>query len=158
MLETASKCFLAGVLSIALGVPCFSQPPDHQSEIPFEHSRVFGLILIRIVANGRPAVFIVDTASSRTILSVGLTDVRWPSAASISTSKGSGFQGTGVLAKVTLKIGPITWREHTVLAMETRELSKSLGQQVDGLLGIDFFSEFKEIIIDLKNHKLVLKP
>jgi hypothetical protein len=158
MLGTVSKCLMAVVLSIPLGVPCVSQPTDHPSEIPFEHSSVFGLILIRIVANGTPAVFIVDTASSRTILSAELTDAHRPSATSVSTSKGSGFQGTGVLAKATLKIGPIIWHEHTVLVMETRELSRSLGQQVDGLLGIDFFGEFKEVVIDLKNCKLILKP
>src|ERR1700751_301219 len=99
MLETASKCLLAVVLLIAPAMSSFPQASDHQSEIPFEHNSVFGLILVRIVANGRPAVFIVDTASSRTILSARLTDVRWPSATSISTSKGSGFQGTGILAK-----------------------------------------------------------
>jgi hypothetical protein len=42
--------------------------------------------------------------------------------------------------------------------MEMRELSRNLGQHIDGLLGIDFFSEFKVIVIDLKNRKLILKP
>jgi|ERR1700751_5257084 Aspartyl protease len=158
MLGKASNCFLAVVLSLALGVPCVSQSSGHQSEIPFEHSSVFGLILVTIVANGRPAVFIVDTASSHTILSTGLTDRPWPSATSVSTSKGSGFQGTGVLAKATLKIGPITWHEHTVVVMDTQELSRSLEQHIDGLLGIDFFSEFRVVIIDLKNRRLILKP
>jgi predicted aspartyl protease len=158
MLEIASKCLLAVVLSIALAMPSFPQASDHQSEIPFEHSSVFGLILVRIVVNGRPAVFIVDTASSRTILSAGLIDMHLPSATSVSTSKGSGFQGAGILAKATLKVGPITWHEHTVVVMEMRELSSSLGQHIDGLLGIDFFSEFKVVVIDLKNRKLILKP
>ena len=131
-METASKYLLAVVLSIAPAMPSFPQVSDHQSEIPFEHSSVFGLILVRIVANGKPAVFIVDTASSRTILSAGLTNARPPSATSVSTGPGSGFQGTGVLAKATLKVGPITWHEHTVVVMEMHELSRSLGQHIDG--------------------------
>jgi hypothetical protein len=42
--------------------------------------------------------------------------------------------------------------------MDMREFSKSFGQKVDGLLGMDFFSEFELVMVDLKNHKLILEP
>jgi hypothetical protein len=42
--------------------------------------------------------------------------------------------------------------------MDTRELSKSMGQEIDGLLGMDFFKEFDLVVVDLKNHKLILQP
>ena len=42
--------------------------------------------------------------------------------------------------------------------MDMHDFSKSLGQKVDGLLGMDFFSEFDFVAVDLKNHKLIFKP
>jgi hypothetical protein len=42
--------------------------------------------------------------------------------------------------------------------MNTHDLSKSFGQKIDGLLGLDFFKEFELVVVDLKNHKLILQP
>ena len=42
--------------------------------------------------------------------------------------------------------------------MDTHDLSKSLGQTIDGLLGMDFFKEFEVVVVNLKNHKLILQP
>jgi hypothetical protein len=95
---------------------------------------MFGLVLVKVEVNGRPAVLIV------------------------ATSKGSGFAGAGVFTKATLKVGPITRRGHKIVAMDVRASSKSLGQKADGLLGMDFFGEFELVVVDLKCHKLILKP
>ena len=64
-----NACFwaLAIALGVAFAIPTFSQT-SRGYEIPFESSRVFGLKTIRVEANGKPAVLIVDTASNHTIL------------------------------------------------------------------------------------------
>lgn len=149
---------MATALLLALGTPTYSQPSNRR-EIPFENSHVFGLVLVKVEVNGRPAVLIVDTAANQTIISSELGDMR-PSLpeGAVSTSKGSGWTGTGVFAKATLRVGPISWPNHRVLVMDTRDLSKSLGQRIDGLLGIDFFREFEVVVVNLKNHKLILEP
>ena len=54
-------------------------------------------------------------------------------------------------------VGPFTWREHRVVLMDLHELSISLGQKVDGLLGMDLLSEFNLVILDSKHHKLILE-
>jgi len=156
--NTASQCAIAVALSAALGIPAFSQP-SNQREIPFENSRMFGLVLVKLEVNGRPAVLIVDTGSNVTIISPDLADVA-PGTLdnAASPSRGSGFTGRGVFRRATLKVGSVTWRDHRVVVTDTRELSKSLGQRVDGMLGMDFFSEFELVVVDLKNHKLVLEP
>jgi len=156
--KTASRCAIAMGLLAALGIPLRSQP-SNQREIPFENSRVFGLLLVRVEANGKPAVLVVDTGSNHTILSSELADVppRTP-ANLVSTSKGSGLAGTGVFSRATLRVGPITWRDHRVVVMDLHEFSKSFGQKIDGLLGMDFFREFELVMVDLKNHKLILEP
>ena len=154
----ALHCAIASVFSLALGLAALAQPPK-EKEIPFEKSSAFGLILVRAEANGRPVVLIVDTASDHTILSSELLGVLPRSANNAAfTSKGSGFRGAGVFAITTLKVGPFTWRDRRVVAMDLHELSKSLGQKIDGLLGIDFFSDFEVVAVDLKNRKLILKP
>jgi predicted aspartyl protease len=115
--------------------------------------------LVKVEVNGRPAVQIVDTGANQTIISSELGDMR-PSLLerAVSPSKGSGWTGTGVFATATLRVGPIRWANHRVLLMDTRDLSKSLGQRIDGLLGIDFFKEFEVVVVNLKNHKLILEP
>jgi hypothetical protein len=58
---------------LAAEVPAFPQS-SNPKEIPFENSRMFGLVLVNVEANGRPAVLIVDTASNHTIISSELAD------------------------------------------------------------------------------------
>jgi predicted aspartyl protease len=146
------------MLAAAIQVPAFPQS-SNPKEIPFENSRMFGLVLVKVEVNGKPAVLIVDTASNHTIVSSELGDVSARNLDNVAaTSKGSGFAGAGVFTKATLKVGPITWRDHKVVAMDMRAFSRSLGQEADGLLGMDFFSEFELVVVDLKNHKLILEP
>jgi len=152
----ALHCATAGVLSLALAA--LAQAPKEE-EIPFEKSNAFGLILVRVQVDGRPALLIVDTASEHTIINPELVRVLPRTIDNaVFTSKGSGFKGAGVFGVTTLKVGPIIWRDHRVVAMDTRELSRSLGQKIDGLLGIDFFSDFELVTVDLKNRKLIFKP
>jgi predicted aspartyl protease len=156
--NTSSRYAVAVALAVTLGIPAFPQPPSKR-EIPFEKSGSFGLVLVKVEINGRPAVLIVDTASNRTIISSELADMGPRTLNNIlSTKKGSGFTGTGAFARVTLKLAHITWRDHQIVVMDMTDFTKSFGQKIDGLLGMDFFSEFELVVVDLKNHKLILKP
>lgn len=119
-LRAAPQCAIAIVLAATLQVSAFPQS-SNSKEIPFENSRLFGLVLVRVEVNGRPAVLIVDTASNHTIVR-------------------SGFAGAGVFTRATLKVGP------------------SPGAITSGLLGTDLFSKFELVVVDLKNHKLILDP
>src|SRR5690348_7822057 len=106
-----SPCVLVLAFCIA-GIPALSQT-SAQREIPFENSPNFGLILVKAEANGRPAMLIVDTAASSTILSSDLAyGTPYTLRNMVSTSKGSGFAGRGIIEKATLKIGPLIWRDH----------------------------------------------
>ena len=79
------------MLAAALQVPAYPQS-SNRKEIPFENSRMFGLVLVKVEVNGRPAVLIVDTASNHTIVR-------------------SGFAGAS-LHQGHAESGPITWRDH----------------------------------------------
>jgi len=145
-------------ITAALGLPARSQHSKNR-EISFESSRIFGFILVKAEANGKPALLIVDTGSNHTILSAELIGLPVRTAQNaVSTSKGSGLTGTGRFAIATLKLGSITWRNQTVVVMEMGDVSKSVGQKVDGLLGIDFLRESQWVGVDWVTHRLIFTP
>ena len=155
-MQTACRYSVALLLAVALGFRV-SPEPSNPIEIPLRLSRAFGLMLVTAEINGKPAVLIVDTGSNHTAISSRFVDVATPSLRdTVSTEKGSSYSGRGVFTKASLKLGPILWRDHRVLAMDMKEISKSFGENIDGLLGMDFLNEFEMVVVDLKQHKLIL--
>jgi hypothetical protein len=142
---------------VGVGVPDFPQPSNPEA-IPFELSRSFGLMLIRAEVNGSPAILILDTGSNHTIISSRFVDVAThPVKDTVTSEKGSGWSGRGVFTKASLKVGPVLWRDQRILAMDMKEMSKSFGQNIDGLLGIDFLDKFEIVVVDLKHHRLTFR-
>jgi Aspartyl protease len=157
LLNTASRCAVAFALTVALGQAAFSHPP-HPVEIPFEYSRAFGLMLIKVEVNGKPAVMVLDTGSNETIVSSRLVSVKQLSSKEpVVIAKGSGYSGNGMFATAFLSIGPVHPKNCQILVVDLSALSKSLGQEVDGILGMSVLKEFEVVSVDLKHHKLVLK-
>lgn len=147
---------MALLLAVTSAFSVSPQPPN-SIEIPLRSSREFGLLLVDARVNGMPAVFILDTASDHTIVSSKFVDVATPSLKDvITTKKGSGYSGNGIFTRASLAVGPVLWRDHRILAMDTNELSKSMRESVDGILGLDFLNEFDIVIVDLRQHKLIL--
>lgn len=131
-----------------------------RSGIPLEVNRYFGSILIRAQVNGHPATLLVDTGSSHTILSSELLQVR-PLALerADAPAKGSGYIGTAGWARATFEVGTLRWRDRNVLVMnDFQEISNSMKQKVDGILGQDVLKEFDSVVIDFKHHRLLLSP
>jgi predicted aspartyl protease len=128
---------------------------DSRGGIPFEVSRHFGAILIRAQVNGHPATLVVDTGSSHTILSSDLLQVRPLALEHAYPAKGSGYVGTAGWAKATVEVGALRWPDRKVLVMnDFQEISNSMKQKVDGILGEDVLKEFDSVVIDFKHHRL----
>ena len=114
-------------------------------------------MMVEARINGQLAVLILDTGSNHTILSSKLVDVATPPLKDLVTSKkGSGYSGNGVFTRASVSVGTVLWRDHRIVVMDTNEISKSMGETVDGLLGMDFLNEFDIVIVDLRQHKLIL--
>jgi predicted aspartyl protease len=144
-------------LTVALALGAFPHPAD-PVEIPFEYSRAFGLMLIKVEVNGKLAVMVLDTGSNETIVSPRLVIVKQASSKSaVAMAKGSGYSGAGVIATAFLRIGPANPKNCEILIVDLSDLSKSLGQEVDGILGMSVLKEFEIVSVDLRHHKLVLK-
>ncbi len=128
---------------------------DRQSGISFEVNRLFGVILIRAEVNGHPATLFLDTGSSNTILSPELVEVR-PQVLERAPvfAKGSGYVSTAGWTRATLEVGGLRWQDRMVLVMDFHEISKSMKQRVDGILGEDVLGEFDSVFIDFKHRRV----
>jgi len=153
----ASRCTVVLVLTGALGLGVVPHPQD-PVEVPFEYSRAFGLMLIKVEVNGKPAVMVLDTGSNETIVSPKLVIVKQLSPKNaLSMAKGSGYSDTGVIATAFLRVGPLNPKNYQILVVDLSDLSKSLGQDVDGILGMSVLKEFEIVSVDLRRRKLLLK-
>jgi predicted aspartyl protease len=158
-LNTAGRYTLLLAFAVVLGWRAFPRPPD-PVEIPFEYSKAFGLMLVKVEINDKPAVMVVDTGSNETTVSpkfVIMNQQRLKDA--VAMAKSSGYTGTGnaVIATVFLKVGPLSPKNCQILVMDLTGLSKSLGQDVDGILGMSVLKDFETVTVDLRHRKLVLR-
>ena len=138
-----------------------SASPSNRSAadgIPIELTHPFGLVLLKAEVNGSPVTLVVDTGSSRTILSAQVAQVQGlASREGISPSKGSGWAGRAAWIKATVKVGDAEWRDHQFLVMDDLpDISNAVGQKIDGIVGEDILEEFAVVEIDFKHHRLIL--
>lgn len=126
--------------------------------IPIELTHPFGLVLVKAEVNGSPVTLVVDTGSSRTILSAQVVQARGLAPREgISPSKGSGWAGSAAWIKATVKVGDAEWRDHEFLVMDDLpDISNAVGQKIDGIVGEDILEEFAVVEIDFKHHRLIL--
>src|SRR5215472_13951839 len=149
-----------GFTSTAMGQKQTELPfphPQDPVEVPFEYSRAFGLMLIKVEVNGKPSVMVLDTGSNETLVSPRVVMVKQLSSKeAVAMAKGSGYSGNGVIATAALKVGPLNPRNCQILVVDLSGLSKTLGQDVDGILGMSVLRKFEIVSVDLRHHKLIL--
>jgi gag-polyprotein putative aspartyl protease len=109
--------------------------------------------------NGRPARLVVDTGASNTILSSELLQVRPLAAAHADApARGSGYVGSAGWAKATLEVGTNKWSDRRVLVMnDLQDMSNTLQETVDRIIGADVLREFDSVVIDFKHRRLFLR-
>jgi predicted aspartyl protease len=147
------------VLALTVGIGLAASPHQREPvEVPFEYSRAFGSMLIKVEVNGKPALMVLDTGSNETIVSPRLVIFKQLSSKdAVAMAKGSGYSGAGVVATASLTIGPLNSKNCEILVVDLSDLSKTLGQQVDGILGMSVLKDFEIVSVDLRHHKLFLK-
>jgi len=152
------KSTLDGLPSGAFSLSAANGADSSAAGVPIELSRRFGLILVRAEVNDRTATLVIDTGCSHTILSTKLLQGQLltlePAA---NASKGSGWVGNANWIKATVKVGDTVWHDHKFLVMDDLpDISNSLGQKIDGILGEDVLQEFSRIQIDFSHRQLML--
>lgn len=125
-------------------------------EVGFDLHPKFSAILVKVEINKTPAVMILDTGSSRTILDSRIVDLdprelRRPA----NVGRGSGISGDDARwGKATLQVGTRLFRDHRVVVSDMRDVSRNFQQQIDGLLGQDIVCEFGLVVIDFNKRKI----
>ena len=122
--------------------------------LPFEFAAGRGSILIHVRVDNRPAVLILDTGSSHTILKPSAIGLSRSDLASPRT--GGGVIGDAVGREVTLEIGQRRWHRRRIAVMDLSQALSAYKERIDGLLGIDLLLEFSQAVIDFKNRRVTL--
>lgn len=128
-----------------------------RAALPIERDPVFGVILVSILVNGKPAVVILDTGSNTTMLSPeasGLDPANLRPA--FPPKLGAGFEGQRSWGVATLTIGARTWKDHRVLVTDLKSITNTMNRRIDGILGEDILGKSKYIEIDLEHNRLIL--
>jgi predicted aspartyl protease len=146
------------VLTVGAAMPLCPRSAK-QHAIPFRFGEAFRVMLIEGEINGTHTWLVVDTGSNRTVLSAKAARVMTLGLGQrVRPVDGSGYVGNGAYLNATLKVGDQVWRDRQIVVMDLEDMSKSMGLEVGGLLGMDFLSEFDEVVVDVRGQRLILEP
>jgi hypothetical protein len=144
----------AFLLTLLLAVPAAA---EKELEVAFEINRGREAILLHAELNGEPAVLILDTGASHTVVSperAGLNAIDLGKAR--FSQSGPGMGAEAVWGRTTLRLGGKLWADRPVVVMNLTEVSKMYGRKVDGLLGQDLLGECRRVSIDFKERRILL--
>jgi aspartyl protease len=129
---------------------------DQVLKVPFEYANNRNSILVHVKIDEQPAVLIVDTGSAHTVLRPELLHIK-PSELMPTRpgSSGGGFIGDAIGKEVTLQVGNWKWLKRRVAVMDLSQVFAVYQQQIDGVLGLDFFQEFATVTINVKEKTIL---
>jgi len=108
------------------------------------------LLLLPLDVNGKRGNFIVDTGAVTTVLSHSMAAEFGVTEKTPGAKVDMGIAGVGGFEGVVLKIPNVTFKtpKNTeafpqVVAIDLKQISKTIGTEVSGVVGYDFFSDYK---------------
>jgi len=108
------------------------------------------LLLVPLDANGKRGNFIVDTGAVTTVLSHNMAAQLGITENTPGAKINMGIAGVGGFEGVVLKIPDVTFKTaknvetfDQVVAIDLKQISKTIGTEVAGIAGFDFFSDYK---------------
>jgi hypothetical protein len=154
-LRQTSRSLLRGLRYLLLAIFLFTPLPNRARSaalcLPFRTVR--SMILVEGEINGDPVTLLMDTGSTKTIISAkSYRGTYFPLHTAQRTNKTAGIVGESVSVRLDLKLANHRWVGQTVSIMNLGDLNRLLGAQFDGLLGEDILREFHSVRIDYRNH------
>jgi len=108
------------------------------------------LLLLPLDVNGKRGNFIVDTGAVTTVLSHGMAAELGINEKTPGAKVNMGIAGVGGFEGVVLKIANVTFKTSKntevfpqVVAIDLKQISKTIGTEVAGIIGYDFFSDYR---------------
>jgi predicted aspartyl protease len=121
------------------------------------------LLLLPLDVNGKRGHFIVDTGAVTTVLSHSMAAQLGVNENTPGARVNMGIAGVGGFEGIVLKIPNVTFKtpKNTeafpqVVAIDLKQISKTIGTEVAGILGYDFFSDYK-VTLDYNSGQLRLE-
>ena len=147
-------CALA--LLFAFFAPALTPARPKPLRVPFRTST--SMILIEVKIDGRPMIFLLDTGSIGTIVSLkSYRTVPFSLRTIRRDPRSPGVVGDSVPVKLDLSLGGRTWYFQNVSLMNLDGLVDLLGIHVDGILGQDILREFRDVRIDYADRVIELE-
>jgi hypothetical protein len=135
---------------LALVVLARAPAADRPVQVPFEYAKGVNSILVHARVNDKPALLILDTGSAHTVLRPELLGLpRGELQALRRSSSGAGFSGDAIGQEVSLELGGRRWPKWRVAVMDLSEILSAYPGRIDGVLGLDFFQQFRVAVVDL---------
>ena len=129
---------------------------DRSLEIPFEYASNRGSILLHVNIDDKPALLIVDTGASHIVVRPEILGIK---RSELSPShvgpSGAGFTGDAIGREIRLQVGSREWPKARVAVMDLSQVVSGYQENIDGLLGLDFFREFSSVTINVKEKTIV---
>jgi predicted aspartyl protease len=108
------------------------------------------LLLLPLDVNGKRGNFIVDTGAVTTVVSHGMAEQLGITESTPGARIDLGIAGVGGFEGVVLKVPDVTFKTAKnaeefpqVVAIDLKHISKMIGTEVAGVVGYDFFSDYK---------------
>lgn len=119
---------------------------DQVLQVPLEYATGKNALLIHARINNKPALLILDTGSSQTVLEPQIAGLK----AEGNPHPEAGFRSDGVRHEVELQVGNMIWKKWPVKVMDQSETLSAYLENPDGILGLDFLQEFSNVALDLE--------
>lgn len=125
--------------------------PKAALKVPYEYATTRDSMLVHVQINNKPAVLIFDTGSAHTIIRPELVGVSPKELIPTQMARsGGGFMGDAVGREVSLEMGNSMWKKRKIVVMDLSQVLSVYEEKIDGILGLDFIKEFRQVTINVK--------
>ena len=125
-------------------------------QVSFEYATTRGSILLHVRINDKPALLILDTGSSHTIIRPEFLRIPVPELLPVGARPSEGgFMGDAIGREVALLVGNRKWPKRKVAVMDLSHVLSVYAEKIDGVLGLDFLYEFTGVTINVKEKTIV---
>ena len=143
------------LLLLGLAIYCLSPAYGQLDAIRFRRGPD-QRILVSVRVDGKAMQFVMDTGAKDTIVSRSALPAQERSGLRLQEQI-VGFRGMARISAAELRLGRHVWVNQPIHVTDLTEVSRSLGVQVDGILGMDVLSQFKGIRIHFDTSTIELE-
>jgi hypothetical protein len=126
-------------------------------ELPFRHDGPLHVLRVEGVVDGKPAVLLLDTGATRSLVDADRIGVRRAALPRATTRTGPGIRSAGIVRNVALELGGRAWGDRRMLAVDFGAFRDVYGAEVVGIIGQDMLTEFSAVEIDYRRHRITMR-